>query len=129
VTGSTDHRGPHFARSSDLICAQLSAPASSHRCPIACAAPPQANLLTAALGLTNIILYAGVYTPLKQLTWANTWVGAVVGAVPPLMGWAAAAGELEPGSAVLAAALFFWQVRGRVGWAATSHGNSGVDEA
>lgn len=51
-----------------------------------------------------------MYTPLKQLTWANTWVGAVVGAIPPLMGWAAAAGSLEPAAGVLAAALFFWQM-------------------
>jgi protoheme IX farnesyltransferase len=70
----------------------------------------QANPLTAALGAANIFLYAGVYTPLKQISVANTWVGAVVGAIPPLMGWAAAAGQLEPAAGVLAAALFFWQV-------------------
>jgi protoheme IX farnesyltransferase len=57
------------------------------------------------------VLYAGVYTPLKQLSVANTWVGALVGAIPPLMGWAAAAGSLDPGAWVLAAALFCWQVR------------------
>mmetsp|Transcript_20858 Transcript_20858/g.67187 ORF Transcript_20858/g.67187 Transcript_20858/m.67187 type:complete len:493 (-) Transcript_20858:182-1660(-) len=44
----------------------------------------------AALGLGNLLLYAGVYTPLKQRSELNTWVGAVVGAVPPLIGWAAA---------------------------------------
>ena len=60
------------------------------------------NDLTAALGAANILLYAGVYTPLKQLHWLNTWVGAVVGAIPPLMGWAAARGELEPQAGVLA---------------------------
>lgn len=70
----------------------------------------QTNPLTTALGAANIMLYAGVYTPLKQLSIANTWVGAVVGAIPPLMGWAAAAGELEPAAWVLAAALFSWQV-------------------
>ena len=70
----------------------------------------KANPLTAALGLANIALYAGVYTPLKQVTWLNTWVGAVVGAVPPLMGWAAAAGGLEPAAFALAAALFCWQM-------------------
>ena len=61
-------------------------------------APPaclQANALTAGLGAANVGLYAAVYTPLKQLTVSNTWVGAVVGAIPPLMGWAAAAGKLE----------------------------------
>ena len=41
---------------------------------------------------------------------ANTWVGAVVGAVPPLMGWAAAAGGLDSGAAILAAGLYFWQM-------------------
>ncbi|KIY93611.1 protoheme IX farnesyltransferase [Monoraphidium neglectum] len=70
----------------------------------------KANPLTAALGAANIFLYAGVYTPLKQISVANTWVGAVVGAIPPLMGWAAAAGQLEPAAGVLAAALFFWQM-------------------
>eukprot|EP00955_Chlamydomonas_euryale_P104474 365569-Chlamydomonas_euryale.AAC.27 len=70
----------------------------------------QANPLTAGLGAANIALYAGVYTPLKQVSVANTWVGALVGAIPPLMGWAAASGTLEPGSAVLAGALFSWQM-------------------
>ena len=59
----------------------------------------QANPLTAGLGGANILLYAGVYTPLKVISAANTWVGALVGAVPPLMGWAAASGSLEPGCA------------------------------
>ena len=43
---------------------------------------------------------------------ANTWVGAVVGAIPPLMGWAAASGSLDAGAAALAAAVYFWQVSG-----------------
>ena len=55
----------------------------------------QANCTTAALGAANIGLYAGVYTPLKVVSIANTWVGAVVGAIPPLMGWTAAAGQLD----------------------------------
>ena len=66
--------------------------------------------MAAGLGGANIALYAGVYTPLKVLSVANTWVGAVVGAVPPLMGWAAAAGHLDIGSALLAAGLYFWQM-------------------
>ena len=53
----------------------------------------QANNLTAGLGLANIVLYAGVYTPMKVVSATNTWVGAVVGGIPPLMGWTAAAGE------------------------------------
>jgi heme O synthase-like polyprenyltransferase len=70
----------------------------------------QANTMTAALGGANIGLYAGVYTPLKAVSMANTWAGAVVGAIPPLMGWAAASGGLDAGAAALAAALYFWQV-------------------
>ncbi|KAG7672635.1 putative Protoheme IX farnesyltransferase, mitochondrial [Nannochloris sp. 'desiccata'] len=68
------------------------------------------NGTTAALGAANIALYAGVYTPLKQLSVINTWVGAVVGAVPPLMGWAAASGGLDVGAAILASGLYFWQM-------------------
>lgn len=70
----------------------------------------QTNPATAALGAANIGLYAGVYTPLKAISISNTWVGAVVGAIPPLMGWSAASGRLDAGSAALAAALYFWQV-------------------
>ncbi|KAG8857598.1 Protoheme IX farnesyltransferase, mitochondrial [Tulasnella sp. 330] len=47
------------------------------------------NPLTAGLGAFNIFLYAGVYTPLKRISVVNTWVGAVVGGIPPLMGWTA----------------------------------------
>ena len=69
-----------------------------------------ANPLAAALALGNVLLYAGVYTPLKRVTVFNTHVGAVVGAVPPLVGWAAATGSLaavEP--LLLGYALFAWQ--------------------
>jgi heme o synthase len=70
----------------------------------------QVNALTAGLGVANIALYASIYTPLKQIHPINTWIGAVVGAVPPLMGWAAATGSLDPGAAFLAAVLYFWQL-------------------
>ena len=71
----------------------------------------KANDTTAALGAANVALYALCYTPLKQMHWLNTWAGAVVGAVPPLMGWAAAReGAIEPASGVLAGALYFWQM-------------------
>jgi heme o synthase len=56
------------------------------------------NPLTAVLGAGNIILYAGLYTWMKRVSVANTWVGAVVGAVPPLMGWTASGGKLLPNS-------------------------------
>ncbi|PWN40520.1 protoheme IX farnesyltransferase [Ceraceosorus guamensis] len=71
------------------------------------------NPLTAALGAANIVLYSFVYTPLKRIHIANTWIGSLVGALPPLMGWAAATGSLSsfgdsPGW-LLAALLFAWQ--------------------
>ncbi|KAJ1722045.1 Protoheme IX farnesyltransferase, mitochondrial, partial [Coemansia biformis] len=46
---------------------------------------------------------------MKRLWIGNTWVGAVVGAIPPLMGWAAAAGSLGPGAWALASVMFAWQ--------------------
>jgi protoheme IX farnesyltransferase len=70
----------------------------------------QANLLSAGLAALTIVLYAAAYTPLKRLTTFNTVVGAVVGAVPPLIGWAAAADTLQRGAWVLAALLFTWQL-------------------
>lgn len=70
----------------------------------------QTNNLTAGLGAANIALYAAVYTPLKVISISNTWVGAVVGAIPPLMGWTAATGQLDPGALVLSAALYLWQM-------------------
>ncbi|RWA05509.1 hypothetical protein EKO27_g9597 [Xylaria grammica] len=81
------------------------------------------NPTVAFLGFANIALYAGVYTPLKRVSWLNTWVGAVVGGIPPLMGWARA-GEYATGDGsfqellltpeavggwLLAALLFAWQ--------------------
>lgn len=60
--------------------------------------------------MANIALYGAVYTPLKTVSIANTWIGAVVGAVPPLMGWTAAAGDITPGAAALAAVLYWWQM-------------------
>jgi protoheme IX farnesyltransferase len=68
------------------------------------------NPLTAALGMGNIALYALVYTPLKQVSTLNTAVGALVGAVPPLMGWAAATGSLAAVDPfLLAYVLLAWQ--------------------
>lgn len=71
------------------------------------------NPLTAILGAANIYLYAFVYTPMKRRHIANTWIGAVVGALPPLMGWAACTGTLnlltDTPAWCLAALLFAWQ--------------------
>jgi protoheme IX farnesyltransferase len=67
------------------------------------------NLLAAFLALLTTFLYALVYTPLKRLTWLNTLVGAVPGALPPMGGWAAATGAIDVGAWVLFAILFIWQ--------------------
>lgn len=55
------------------------------------------NTLTAILGATNLILYTSIYTPMKRYSIANTWLGSIVGAIPPLMGWAACTGTLNSG--------------------------------
>eukprot|EP01018_Ginkgo_biloba_P033261 Gb_16776 [translate_table: standard] len=70
----------------------------------------KANVLAAGLAASNLALYALVYTPLKQIHPVNTWVGAVVGAIPPLLGWAAATGQVTLGGLVLPALLYFWQI-------------------
>jgi len=67
------------------------------------------NLLAAFLVLLTAFLYVLVYTPLKRLTWWNTPIGAIPGALPPMVGWAAASGRLEPGAWLLFAILFAWQ--------------------
>ncbi|KAJ7494573.1 UbiA prenyltransferase family-domain-containing protein, partial [Mycena galericulata] len=54
------------------------------------------NTTTALLGVANIGLYAGVYTWMKRRTIWNTWIGSVVGAIPPVMGWTACGGHLIP---------------------------------
>jgi len=67
------------------------------------------NLLTAFLVLLASFLYVLVYTPMKRLTWLNTTFGAIPGAIPPMCGWAAATGRLDPGAWVLFLILFAWQ--------------------
>jgi len=68
------------------------------------------NLLTAALALATVLLYLLVYTPLKPRSSLNTLVGAVCGALPPVLGWTAAAGRLELGAWLFGLLLFLWQV-------------------
>lgn len=71
------------------------------------------NPLTAALGALNIALYAFVYTPMKRHSIVNTWMGAVVGAIPPLMGWATCTGTLHHATDacgwILGGILYAWQ--------------------
>jgi protoheme IX farnesyltransferase len=68
------------------------------------------NALTAGLSLLTIALYVGVYTPLKPRSPANTLVGALCGAIPPMMGWTAAVGSFGYGALALGAILFIWQI-------------------
>uniref|UniRef100_A0A182IVC0 Protoheme IX farnesyltransferase, mitochondrial n=1 Tax=Anopheles atroparvus TaxID=41427 RepID=A0A182IVC0_ANOAO len=68
------------------------------------------NEMTALLGAANLILYTSIYTPMKRYSILNTWVGSVVGAIPPLMGWAACSGgDLGAGAWILAGLLYCWQ--------------------
>lgn len=67
------------------------------------------NLLAGFLVLLTAFLYVLVYTPLKRVTWLNTPIGAIPGALPPMVGWAAATGELSAGAWILFGILYAWQ--------------------
>ncbi|GAA5847139.1 hypothetical protein JCM5353_005157, partial [Sporobolomyces roseus] len=71
------------------------------------------NPLSSLLGLTTILLYCPLYTISKRHSIYNTWLGSVVGAIPPLIGWAACTDSLDPitqpGAWSLFALMFFWQ--------------------
>ncbi|GAM38567.1 hypothetical protein TCE0_033r09390 [Talaromyces pinophilus] len=83
------------------------------------------NPTVAGLSAANVILYGFVYTPMKRVHVINTWIGAIVGAIPPMMGWVAAAGQTATtghdtwkdmlfseesiGGWILASMLFAWQ--------------------
>jgi heme o synthase len=68
------------------------------------------NALAAAIAGATLLLYVLVYTPMKRVTSLATVVGAVPGALPPVIGWAAAGGGISAGAWVLFAILFFWQM-------------------
>jgi len=68
------------------------------------------NLLTSLLGAVTLLSYLLVYTPLKRVTTLNTSIGAIPGALPPLMGWAAARDGVSREGWALFAILFFWQL-------------------
>ena len=68
------------------------------------------NWLTAALGALTLTSYIFVYTPLKRVSTACTIIGAVPGAIPPLMGFAAATGTLTAAAWIAFGILFFWQL-------------------
>ena len=68
------------------------------------------NMLSAALAAITIVVYIFAYTPLKRTNTANTAVGAIPGAIPPMIGWAAARGTIDPGAWSLFAILVLWQL-------------------
>jgi len=67
------------------------------------------NLPTALLSLLGLLSYAFVYTPLKRISPISVFVGAIPGALPPMIGWVAVTGELSMGAWILFAFQFFWQ--------------------
>lgn len=69
-----------------------------------------ANLLAAGIAAATLGIYAAVYTPMKRMTSFSTVVGAVPGALPPLIGWAAARGTLEAPAWALFLIIFLWQL-------------------
>ena len=69
-----------------------------------------ANVLAGTLTAITIVTYILLYTPLKRLTTWNTLIGAIPGALPPLIGWAAATGKIDLLGWVLFAILFLWQM-------------------
>jgi protoheme IX farnesyltransferase len=68
------------------------------------------NLLTGLLGLASLLTYSLVYTPLKATSHLAMLVGAVPGAMPPLMGWTAATNRIDSSAIIVFAILFFWQL-------------------
>jgi len=69
-----------------------------------------ANSLAMLLTAASVIIYVVCYTPLKRLTTLNTFVGAVTGALPPMIGWVTARGAIDDGAWALFAILFVWQI-------------------
>jgi len=68
------------------------------------------NLLTSFLGAFTLLTYLGIYTPMKRVTSLNTIIGAVPGAVPPMMGFTAVEAVVSPGALSLFVILFLWQM-------------------
>jgi len=68
------------------------------------------NFMTGLLGAIALVSYVAIYTPMKQYTPAALFVGALPGALPPLMGWTAVTGSIAVPGLVLFGVLFFWQI-------------------
>jgi protoheme IX farnesyltransferase len=70
----------------------------------------RANLLAAGLALATLVIYLNIYTPMKRRTPLATLMGAIPGALPPVIGWTASHGGLSIGGAALFAIVFLWQI-------------------
>ncbi|MFM8315811.1 MAG: heme o synthase [Deltaproteobacteria bacterium] len=68
------------------------------------------NSITAILGAVTLLTYVGVYTPSKKMTPMSTLIGAIPGAMPPLMGWTASYGSVSIQGIILFMILFLWQI-------------------
>ncbi len=68
------------------------------------------NPLTALLGAITLVGYLLIYTPMKRWSTLNTVIGAIPGAIPPVMGWTAARNSISPEAVALFCILFFWQM-------------------
>ncbi len=68
------------------------------------------NLLAAAVALATLVIYVAIYTPLKRKTSFSTVIGAIPGALPPIIGWAAVANELPVKAWLLFGIMFLWQL-------------------
>ncbi len=69
-----------------------------------------ANSLTAVIGALTLLFYLGIYTPAKRVSSLSTLVGAIPGAMPPLMGWTSATGKMGGWGIILFAVVFLWQI-------------------
>ena len=68
------------------------------------------NLLAGILAALTLVTYLFLYTPLKRITWFSTIIGGIPGALPPMIGWAAAKNSLSVEAWILFGILFFWQM-------------------
>jgi heme o synthase len=68
------------------------------------------NIASALVAAATLASYVLLYTPLKRRTWLSTLIGAIPGALPPLIGWAAATGGIDVAGLTLFAIVFFWQI-------------------
>jgi len=91
---------PDIAIGFGIFCAVMSVPLVRYG----------ANPLTALLALASLVLYVFAYTPLKRRSTWSLVVGAVPGAIPPLMGWTASTGHIDAPGLAIFAVLFVWQI-------------------